>query len=629
MILSKPRLLLEQRTLQAVSYLVNHSAAMSTAATKKLFENNLQLPSLPVPTLNQTIEKYVKTVTPFLNEAELANTKKLLTEFGSDNGIGKKLQHLLVERAKSQENWLEEWWLNTAYLEYRDPVVVFSSPGLVFPFEDFNNEVDRLKYTANLILAGVEYYLNIWSEQLPLDKMGKDLLDMNQYKKIFGTCRIPKPKRDALQFNPQSKHIVVVKNNNFFKLDVLNSNGELPSESELIDQLNIIVENSKTTGPSVGILTSDNRDDWSTAYEELLKDPVNEESVDQIQRSLFLVALDNPMPEHNDSRRSMAGKQFIHGGGSRANSANRWFDKTLQFVIGQDGTVGLTYEHTPSEGQPIAVMTDFLIDYINNNRSKNLPDTKMDTTPAQLKFNVNDGLQRHIQRANVNIDKLADNLDMDSFQFSLYGKEFVKSQKLSPDSFIQIAMQYAFYRIHKTPGAQYESAATRKYIHGRTETIRSCSIESIAFAKAMLDSSKSLNEKVAALKDAVSSHKKYSIEAVNGFGIDRHLLGLKLIALENGIELPEIYKDKAYILSSRMRLSTSQVATKCDGFMCYAPLTDDGYGCCYNPRPDDINFGLSAFTNNKETSARRYREALTESLQDMHHLLAKTQKAKL
>ena len=36
----------------------------------------------------------------------------------------------------------------------------------------------------------------------------------------------------------------------------------------------------------------------------------------------------------------------------------------LQFVISKDGIVGLTYEHSPSEGQPIAVMTDYLVDYM-------------------------------------------------------------------------------------------------------------------------------------------------------------------------------------------------------------------------------------------------------------------------
>lgn len=44
--------------------------------------------------------------------------------------------------------------------------------------------------------------------------MGKDPLDMNQYKKVFGTCRIPGVEKDSLEFHSDSKHIVVVHNNN-------------------------------------------------------------------------------------------------------------------------------------------------------------------------------------------------------------------------------------------------------------------------------------------------------------------------------------------------------------------------------------------------------------------------------
>lgn len=62
------------------------------------------------------------------------------------------------------------------------------------------------------------------------------------------------------------------------------------------------------------------------------------------------------------------------------------------------------------------------------------------------------------------------------------------------------------------PAAHYESAATRKFIHGRTETIRSCSNESVAFARIMLDKSKKDEDKVKALKAAVDSHKKYTVE---------------------------------------------------------------------------------------------------------------------
>lgn len=130
--------------------------SLSNVAAPK-FENNLKLPSLPVPKLSQSIEKYIKSVTPFLSESELNNTKRILKEFSSENGIGTKLQKLLVQKAQNSENWLADWWLNNAYLGYRDPVVIYSSPGQVFPFEDFLNETDRLTYTAQLILAAVEY----------------------------------------------------------------------------------------------------------------------------------------------------------------------------------------------------------------------------------------------------------------------------------------------------------------------------------------------------------------------------------------------------------------------------------------------------------------------------------------
>ncbi|CAG2068926.1 unnamed protein product, partial [Timema podura] len=87
--------------------------------------------------------------------------------------------------------------------------------------------------------------------------------------------------------------------------------------------------------------------------------------------------------------------------------------------------------------------------------------------------------------------------------FPAFGKDVLKSFKVSPDSFIQMAFTACILqkkvfsahiyqsatlsvatvlwnvpgRLHKTPGAHYESAGLRKFIHGRTETIRSCSQE--------------------------------------------------------------------------------------------------------------------------------------------------------
>ena len=50
-----------------------------------------------------------------------------------------------------------------------------------------------------------------------------------------------------------------------------------------------------------------------------------------------------------------------------------------------------------------------------------------------------------------------------------------------------MAMQLAYYRLHHKFVLTYESATTRLYYRGRTETIRPVSDYSVAFVKAMDD----------------------------------------------------------------------------------------------------------------------------------------------
>ncbi len=50
------------------------------------------------------------------------------------------------------------------------------------------------------------------------------------------------------------------------------------------------------------------------------------------------------------------------------------------------------------------------------------------------------------------------------------------------------------------------------------------------------------------------------IQGISGQGVDRHLLGLRLIAQEAGMEIPDFFKDEAYSRSMYYRISTSQVS---------------------------------------------------------------------
>ena len=68
-----------------------------------------------------------------------------------------------------------------------------------------------------------------------------------------------------------------------------------------------------------------------------------------------------------------------------------------------------------------------------------------------------------------------------------------------------------------------------------------------------------VQERVDTLRAAAAYHTWYTKEAINAQGVDRHLLGLKLIAGESGLELPSIYTDAAFARSLTHDLSTSQV----------------------------------------------------------------------
>lgn len=79
---------------------------------------------------------------------------------------------------------------------------------------------------------------------------------------------------------------------------------------------------------------------YNTQLQYIILDETNRYSLKQIEQSLIVVCLDKSIVDNgrinlNDKtqRQTMAVAQTIHGGGSAANSYNRWFDKTIQVYI--------------------------------------------------------------------------------------------------------------------------------------------------------------------------------------------------------------------------------------------------------------------------------------------------------
>ncbi|XP_027881863.1 carnitine O-acetyltransferase isoform X1 [Xiphophorus couchianus] len=606
----------------------------ATRVAGRYLSHQRGLPSLPVPPLQQTCERYITALEPIVEAEELSRTRRLVQQFQEAGGVGERLQKGLERRGRDTENWLSQWWVQVAYLEYRLPVVVHSSPGLVLPRMDFRDKQGQIRFASKLIAGVLDFKTMIDNETLPVEFLGGKPLCMNQYYEVLSSCRIPGVSRDSVVNHARSsqppKHITVVHNFQFFQLDVYHSDGTALTPDQLCVQLEKICRASPDPGAEpVGILTTQHRDVWGKSYLNLIRDPTNKASVSSIQRSIFTLCLDGSTSgAAGDQSRSAAAVQMLHGGGSRGYSANRWFDKTLQFIVGEDGTCGANYEHAPAEGPPIVALIDHVVEFTRKPETSSSPAASL-PVPHKLPFNVSPEVKRDIEAAKVSMDSLAQDLDMRVSVFGHFGKNVPKSHRMSPDAFIQVGLQLAFYRKYRRCCATYESASLRMFRLGRTDTIRSASNASASFVKAFDDPSKQNLEKVDLMEKAVKAHRSYTNMAVSGQAIDRHLLGLKLQAAEEKLPVPEIFRDPAYAKALHYRLSTSQVPSKTDCVMCFGPVVTDGYGVCYNPMDDHINFAVSAFNSCGETDAGGLAAAVEDALLDMKVLLDRTPRSKL
>lgn len=234
------------------------------------------LPRLPVPPLQQSLDHYLKALQPIVSEEEWAHTKQLVDEFQTSGGVGERLQKGLERRAKKMENWLSDWWLKTAYLQYRQPVVIYSSPGVMLPKQDFVDQQGQLRFAAKLIEGVLDFKSMIDNESLPVEFLGGKPLCMNQYYQILSSCRVPGPKQDSvvnfLKTKKPPMHITVVHNYQFFELDVYHSDGTPFTSDQIFVQLEKIWNSSlQTNKEPVGILTSNHRNTWAKAYNTLIK----------------------------------------------------------------------------------------------------------------------------------------------------------------------------------------------------------------------------------------------------------------------------------------------------------------------------------------------------------------------
>lgn len=574
------------------------------------------LPRLPVPTLEETSSRYLKSLHPLLSEAEFESSTKAVQEFIKPGGIGSKLQEKLIARREDpkHKNWIYDWWNDAAYLSYRDPVVPYVS--YFYSYRDDRRRRDPAKRAAAITTAALEFRKQVIEGTLEPEYMKKLPISMDSYKYMFNCSRVPaKPADFPINYPPtENNYIVVVRKNQFWKV-IHEVGGKQLNTSELEQQFKQIYQKAEKV-PAVGILTSENRDVWTDARAVLLNThSSNKKALETVEAASFVVCLDDASPVTLEER----AHQYWHGDG-----ANRWFDKPLQFIVNDNGTAGFMGEHSMMDGTPTHRLNDYINEVIVNNKLDfSDPSIRSDIPdPTVVKFQINKELQAEIERATKDFTEVIGQHELRVQAYQGYGKGLIKKFKCSPDAYVQLIIQLAYFKMYGKNRPTYESAATRRFQQGRTETCRSVSDDSVAFCKATADPEISPEQTAKLFHKAVKSHVEYISAASDGKGVDRHLFGLKKL-LGPTDEVPAIYKDPAYAYSSTWRISSSQLSSEYFNGYGWSQVVDDGWGIAYMINENSIQFNVVS----KGLGSERMSFYLNEAAGDIRDLLIPTLEA--
>lgn len=662
-----------------------------------------KLPKLPVPELESSMKKYLEALIPLQERREHEETKAAVRDFLQHDG--KDLQERLKKYASTKTSYIEQFWYDS-YLNYDNPVVLNLNPFFLLeddPTPARNNQVTR---AASLIISALCFVRAVRKEELAPDTLRGTPLDMYQYSRLFGTARVPTENGCIIGQDSDSKHVVVMCRGQFYWFDVLDSNNDIiMTEKDLTLNLQVIVDDAEQTPiqeaakGAIGVLSTENRKIWSGLRDVLTREEGsnNAECLSIVDSALFVVCLDytEPADVAELCGNMLCGTNEVIKGVQVGTCTNRWYDK-LQIIVCKNGSAGINFEHTGVDGHTVLrfasdVYTDTILRFARSINGQaptlwatNSPDPSkrepasfgdVSTTPHKLEWTMLPELQIALRFAETRLADLINQNEFQTLDFAGYGKNFITSMGLSPDAFVQMAFQAAYYGLYGRIENIYEPAMTKIFLHGRTEAIRAVTKESVDFVKTFWADNPA-QKKVDALRTATQKHTAITRDCGKGQGFDRHLYALYCVwqrkVNEEGGEatsstglssngysspadmsdlespkrleevsspnrgrastdssrspvmslhhMPALFSDNGWEKMNNTILSTSNCGNPALRHFGFGPVSGDGFGIGYIIKEDSI----SVCASSKHRQTKRFIDSMESYLNEIRRLLKAT-----
>ncbi|KAI1317088.1 beta-ketoacyl synthase domain-containing protein [Xylariaceae sp. FL0255] len=478
---------------------------------------------LPMFDLEDYLDCYRMTVGEFAKTNEERDSiDKAMDEFRNPMSLGAKTYAALIERANDPkiECWLADTESNSVFLHFRHPLAPWNS--FIHTHHDAQTPHSQAERAAVLTTVAFRFLQGMERNEIENDWLGPRPLCSDYWRWMFNAVRLPIVHCDKMKIFSQSRYVAVLRKGHVFKITLENKQGNLPLE-QAVAMFQKILDSDVGQSCWAGILTTDFRDTWAVNRESIIA--INESNsvyFQTIEEATFVVCLDEGKPETNEEMVA----QGIAGDGF-----NRWFDKTMQFVVYANGRSAHISDHTMIDGTTPLRLTEFIHDAIISHQhfaSGNAESTAI-LMPEYFPLQTTSDMDEYIQQVRRRYRKTTLTRGYRYIKTSGLSQSLAAGTGLSSKHCLDFAMQLAA-RLHfgYLPAA-WEPISVQHFHRGRPDPRQPVSSHVVAFCDAALNKSVPLAEKRRLMEIAAAEWDKQTKRTQEGSGFLRRteaLLGI-------------------------------------------------------------------------------------------------------
>ncbi|WP_042349630.1 choline/carnitine O-acyltransferase [Bacillus massiliigorillae] len=577
--------------------------------------NKYEVRTLPVPRMFETMEKFLSWVKPLITEEEYVEAKKEVDQFLNSN-LSSILQNRLINKSIGKdENWMSEWWMDYTYLASRGPVTPECNAPISMLFPTLNN-VAALEKVGIVMYAVAVFYNKFKNEGVPDFVVRDKRYSLDQLHGLLAAMRHPQVHMDVYEINEdQSEHIAFAFRNRIYEIQVIRDNNPV-SYNEIVSTLKKIVnQDQEPKVPNVNYVSiSTNRDHAAITLERILEDEKNSEAYEKIKHSIIFASYDEYEPQNmtDELDNIVYNKEFV----------NRWHGKSVNFSFDGAGNIGFVVDHTYIDGGTEMFFTESLNQIIGK-MELDIQDIELTNDIKEIEFTFSDDIAHELTKYKRDYDAYMNNVSYEKVIFEGLTRELLKEcGVVSGDSFIHLVYQMAQKKTFGKYFNTYIAVDNRTFFKGRTECVRPVSMQSVTFIEEFMKQEKSHEELLKLMRASMDEQYKRLKDCQNGLGVNRHLFGLQMAAIELDLvnEIP-LFRTQAWKVIANNRLSTSSVVAPNVKICYFQPVEADGFGIYYVVHKESFMV-ISSFKKD-EALRKTFISNVHESLQELLQFVKK------